>query len=100
MPIAPTPILKAGLWTLHRAVLLLRQSTYEGSEVDLKAINDLTDTIHNIPMSLMEWDEAKHLEEIRIFLKAFNKSLWPGGVAPDFLEVFEEKLKEEMEKGN
>lgn len=92
MKLAPQNILKAALVTLERAILSLRNATYPGNELSQQAINDLADALHNIPKSLLNWDETKDLEEIRLFLKSFDRSLWPGESAPDLLAIFESEL--------
>ena len=90
MALAPQPILLAGLETCHWAWVHVRNATLSPS-VDRKHINDVAEALHEIPFFLRSWEHTS-LDELRMHLRGFDSKRWLG--APDFLQYFDQKLRE------
>ncbi len=95
MTLAPQQILTAALFTLQRALVTARNAGYPGSNITPEMLNELTQAIHSIPETLLNYREGEHasLEEIQLSFGSFNKNTWPADTAPDLLALFEETLK-------
>jgi len=99
MPLAPKPVLEAGLEVLYRVILAARLASYPKSGNSMKQIEELLDAVHNLPGILRMWDdnEQGNLALIRKELGFFKENSWPEGTALDLSKIFEEKLQEETE---
>ena len=94
MALAPKPILLAGLETCHWAWVHVRNATLSPS-VDGKHINEVAEALHEIPFFLMNWERTS-LDDLRLHLRCFDARRWPG---PDFLQYFDQRLKEYEDRG-
>jgi hypothetical protein len=98
--IAPEPILKAGLMTLHWATVFARNWTYS-LDVPLKMVNDLMDAIHEVPSILMHWNEEHSFDMLILHLSCFDDKPWKMQVdekkfsVPKLADFFRERLQEE-----
>jgi hypothetical protein len=94
MALAPKPILLAGLETCHSAWVHVRNATLSPT-VDRNHVNHVAEALHSIPFFLMNWERTS-LDELRLHLRCFDAKRWSG---PDFLEYFDQKLRE-FEEGD
>ncbi|MBN1588395.1 MAG: hypothetical protein JW888_02665 [Pirellulales bacterium] len=99
-PLAPEPILKAGLMTLHRATVIGRNWTYL-PDVPVTMVHDLMEAIHEVPSILMHWKEAYSFEDIIFQLSKFDQQAWKQNVdeerfmdVPNLVEFFRRQLRE------
>jgi hypothetical protein len=88
--VAPEPILRAGNDTVSWACIFCRNQTLQ-DRVSVKMINEVMEAIHEIPRMMIDW-ERHNLEEVRIHLRCFNSSRWPG--APNLVAYFDNRLKD------
>jgi hypothetical protein len=97
--IAPEPILKAGLMTLHWATVFARNWTYS-PDVPVKMVNDLMDAIHDVPSQLMHWNEGHSFHMLIQHLSSFDDKSWKVQVddkkfsIPKLADFFRERLQE------
>jgi len=104
MDIAPEPILKAALTTLHWATVCSRNWTLR-SEVPLKMVNDLMEAIHEVPSILMHYKQEHSLDEIILHLSGFDEEFWKQQVDNDIFSVpnlaafFRDRLQEFSDNG-
>jgi hypothetical protein len=91
MSAAPDPVLGAALLTLHRALVHLRNLTLNPDAITARHVNDLAEALHEIPDFLAHW-EQHDLEELRLHLRCFDHTRYPG--APNLVQLFDSKLKE------
>lgn len=91
MDIPPEPILTAALFTLHRALIHVRNCTLQHTPEAAKQANDFMEALHEIPDFLARW--SKHdLAELRLHLADYPAKQWPG--SPDLVRLFDSKLAE------
>ena len=98
MTIAPEPILKAALTTLHWATVLCRNWTLR-PDVPVKMVNDLMEAIHEVPSILMHWNDQHSLEEILVQLSSFDERSWQQVdrdvfPVPNLTAFFRDRLQE------
>lgn len=99
MTLAPEPILKAALMTLHWAIVFGRNSTL-CPNVPVEMVNDLMEAIHEVPSTLVHWKEKYSLDEILLHLSGFDERSWKQRVdndifsVPNLVEFFQDRLKE------
>jgi hypothetical protein len=99
MNIAPEPILKAGLMTLHWATVYARNWTLH-PKVPVKMVNDLMEAIHEVPSILMHWSDEHSLDMLNVHLSRFNQERWKQQVdsetfnLPNLVAFFRDRLQE------
>ncbi len=101
MNIAPEPILKAGLMTVHWATVFARNWTLS-PDVPVKMVNDLMEAIHEVPTILMHWNEYDEtsFDTIILHLSCFNHAAWKQRVddnkfnVPNLVVFFQDRLQE------
>ena len=86
MNVAPEPILKAALMTLHSAAVFCRNSTVR-PDVPVKMVNDLMEAIHEVPSILMHWNDQYSFDEIVVHLSSFDQRSWQQKVDIDIFAV-------------
>ena len=106
MAIAPEPVLKATLKTLHWALICCRNWTIPNPALPVvpsSVIYDLMEAIHEVPDFLIHW-ERHDLDQLKMYLGCFKWQHWRQSVdaelhyVPDLVADFERKLAE-YEKG-
>ena len=99
MNIAPGPILKAGLMTLHWATVLGRNLACR-PDAPMKMLYELMDAIHEVPSILMHWNEENSLDMLVMHLSCFNQESWREQVsddtlaAPSLVAFFRDRLED------
>lgn len=97
--LAPEPILKAALMTLHWATVFCRNATL-CADVPVKMVNDLMEAVHAVPSTLMHWKEEYSLDEILLHLSGFDERSWEQRLdndvysVPKLVEFFQDRLQE------
>ena len=86
MTIAPEPIVKAALWTLHLATVFCRNWTLH-PDVPVEMVNDLMEAIHEVPSILMHWNDKHSFDEIVRHLSTFDERSWRQQVDADIFHV-------------
>lgn len=75
MAIAPEPILKAGLSTLHWATVMCRN--WSLGDVPIEMVNDLMEAIHCVPEFLADWDRpGSGMDALLLHLSCFDAEGW------------------------
>ncbi len=81
MAVAPAPILKAGLQTLHFAMVCCRNWTLR-DDVPMKMINNLMEAIHEVPEFLADWDRpGSGMDALLLHLSCFDAGRWKKTMA-------------------
>ena len=99
MTIAPEPILKAALTTIHWAAVYARNWTC-CPDVPVKMVNDLMEAIHEAPSLLMYWDDENSLDMLIMQLSRFDEKDWNRHVdsnvfsIPNLVAFFRNRLEE------
>jgi hypothetical protein len=99
MNLAPEPILKVALMTLHWATVFCRNWTLR-SDVPVKMVNDLMEAIHELPSTLMHWNDQHSFKGILLQLSDFDARAWKEQVDADIFNVpnltafFQDRLPE------
>lgn len=99
MNIAPEPILKAGLMTLHWATVLCRNLACR-PDAPVKMLYELMDAIHEVPSILMHWNEENSLDMLVVHLSCFNQESGivqvgnDTSTVPSLVAVFRDRLQE------
>ncbi|MEN6458188.1 MAG: hypothetical protein ABFC63_04605, partial [Thermoguttaceae bacterium] len=75
MTIAPEPILKAALVTIHWATVFARNWTCR-PDVPVKMVNDLMEAIHEVPSILIHWNDENSLDMLIMHLSWFDEKSW------------------------
>jgi hypothetical protein len=85
---APEPIMRAALDTLHWATVCCRNWTIREG-VSREQINDLMEAIHEVPVMLLEW-ERHGVADVRLHLACFKHKRWKE---PSLVTVFNDRLR-------
>lgn len=99
MNIAPEPILKAGLMTLHWATVFGRNVACR-SDASVKLLYELMDAIHEVPSILMHWNDESSFDMLIMHLSCFDQESWNQQVGndtsavPDLVAFFRDRLEE------
>lgn len=99
MPIAPEPILKAALVTIHWATVFARNWTCR-PDVPVKMVNDLMEAIHEVPSILIHWNDENSLDMLIMHLSWFDEKSWNQQVdnsifnIPSLVAFFRDRLEE------
>ena len=99
MNIAPEPILKAALMTLHWATVFARNWTC-CPDVPVKMVNDLMDAIHDVPSILLHWNDEHSFDMLIMHLSCFDEPSWKKQVdetrfsVPCLTAFFRDRLQE------
>ena len=86
MVLAPEPVLKAALMTIHWATVFCRNATLR-PDVPVQMVNDLMEAIHAVPEMLMYWKEGYTLDAIILHLSCFDERSWEQRVDNDIYSV-------------
>ncbi len=98
MNIAPDPILKAGLMTPQGATVFGRNLAC-CSDVPVSLFYELMDAIHDVPNTLLHWNDEHSLEMLITHLACFNREAWiqrlgNGTDVPDLVAFFRARLED------
>jgi hypothetical protein len=99
MTIAPEPILKAALITIHWATVFARNWICR-PDVPVKMVNDLMEAIHEVPSILMHWNDENSLVMLITHLSWFDERSWNQQVdnnifnVPNIVAFFRDRLDE------
>jgi hypothetical protein len=99
MTIAPEPILKASLMTIHWATVFARNWTCH-PDVPVQMVNDLMEAIHDVPNILMHWNTDNSLDMLLTHLSWFDERSWKHQVdesrfsVPRLVAFFRNRLKD------
>jgi hypothetical protein len=99
MTIAPEPILKAGLMTVHWATVFARNWTCR-PDVSVKMVNDLMEAIHEVPSILIHWNDDLSLDMLIMHLSWFDEKSWNQQIdnnifnVPNLVAFFRDRLEE------
>ena len=99
MNVAPEPILKAALMTLHWAMVFCRNWTC-CPDVPVKMVNGLMEAVHAIPSILIHWNDQHSFNEILLQLSRFDGASWKRKAdtnifdIPNLTAFFQDRLQD------
>lgn len=89
----PTPVLRAANETLYFALVFCRNYALR-KDANPRLLYEIMEAIHEIPKSMNIWAMYNHdVKTLRVHLKCFDHTRWPGVQAPDLVGIFDNRLE-------